>query len=176
MPMGKSLILQEMAYRIADQWYGIKRQPHKETYSPFPINRNDVRTRQLGFEHHVDRPFKFHRFPYWADLYFQEDFYSYDMEYSLESLFKSLHYLGPLRAQPNRTYAWSGAQPHDMGPAGELVVDAILASRRHGEEINTRPNAKSVTMERYIAQWLKHLGLVHDFGLRKSPREDDYTK
>ena len=159
---GKSLMLQEMAYRVANQWFGIKRLQNEDIYEPFPLYDKYVSSRQRDSERRVDRPFKFHRFPYWADEYFQDDDFPFDLEYGLELFLDEVYYLGPLRAQPNRTYAWSGAQPPDMGQAGELVVDALLASRR-SRNVETGPVGCSVTVEQYIARWLQRLGLVHDF-------------
>ena len=49
----------------------------------------------------------------------------------------------------------------NVGPAGESVVDAILASSERDEIIGQE--SKSHTIEKYIAIWLKRLGLIHNF-------------
>ena len=49
------------------------------------------------------------------------------------------------------------------GSAGELVIDAILASRQRGQGVSTEPIRDLWQVERYIAEWLKRLGLVYDF-------------
>ena len=67
------------------------------------------------------------------------------------------------RAYPNRIYARSGAQPSDMGPSGESVVDAILSSREQGDIIRQGKSRRSLTIDKYVAEWLKTLGLIHDF-------------
>ena len=57
-----------------------------------------------------------------------------DLEFALEKRLEDVYYLGPLRAYPQRVYNWSGGQPTDMGQAGELVVDALLAARQRGSK------------------------------------------
>ena len=74
-----------------------------------------------------------------------------------------IYYLGPLRASPERNYAWSGAQPTDMGQTGASVVDAILASRDRGEKVGRINGSSFLDIEQYTAQWLKNLQLIHDF-------------
>ena len=81
----------------------------------------------------------------------------------MEERLRDIYYLGPLRAPPGRRYTWSGAQPVDVGPAGESVVDAILASRERGEKIGRGRGRPRITLEEYVALWLKKLGLIHDF-------------
>ena len=74
-----------------------------------------------------------------------------------------MYYLGPLRAYPERRYTWAGAQPTDVGSAGEYTVDAILASRKWGKSISRGRGKRRRTLEEHIASWLKDLGLIHDF-------------
>ena len=71
-----------------------------------------------------------------------------EFEFALENCLQDVYHLGPLRAYPKRFYSWSGTHPEDVGPAGEAAIDAILASQ---------------SMERYIAGWLKEIGLIQDF-------------
>ena len=50
-----------------------------------------------------------------------------------------------------------------MGPAGASVVDAILSSRERDERIEVTGREPDPTLDEYVAEWLKRLGLVHDF-------------
>ena len=159
---GKSLLLEEMAYRIADgRRFGIRRIPDQMDYDVF-VGGSNIK-RHDGESNHNRRPFKFHSFPYWADGTSQERHFFFGLEYGLEELLRDLYYLGPLRAYPNRIYARSGAQPSDMGPSGESVVDAILSSREQGDIIRQGKSRRSLTIDKYVAEWLKSLGLIHDF-------------
>jgi predicted ATPase len=86
-----------------------------------------------------------------------------DLEFALEKRLEDVYYLGPLRAFPRRFYNWSGGEPTDMGQAGELVVDALLAARQRGLKISPGYKKHRLTLEQYVARWLQDLGLIHDF-------------
>lgn len=121
-------------------------------------------------------PGKFYEFPYWVrrergiplsepDIYFE-------LPFNFEMMMDGLHYLGPLRANPNRVYARTGAQPVDMGPAGEFVVDALLSAQEQEMYVRVAPgHAKSnlVRVDVHVANWLKRLGMVYDFRLEPVP-------
>lgn len=160
---GKSLVLEEMAYQIADWRFGMQRVPGQMAYDVFTQGASSDRSRRVKVEDYNLRPFKFHDFPYWVHEFFKYHHFIYEFQFGLESLLDDFYYLGPLRAYPNRIYARSGAQPSDMGPAGESVVDAILSSRERGERIRRSRHQRSLTIDKYVAKWLKRLGLIHDF-------------
>jgi len=110
-------------------------------------------------------PVKFYGFPDQTKAYFQNTGFLSDFQLELEELFSRVYYLGPLREYPRRHYIWAGAQPPDMGRRGEKVIDAILGSRERGEKISRgagRGKTK-LTVEKYVAYWLKELALVDSF-------------
>lgn len=158
---GKSLIFEEMAYRIADgRRFGMQRVPGQMEYNLFARGPDfDLYRHAKKDDYYLGRS-KFHHFPYWADELFRGYLPSYDLQSGLESLLRDLYYLGPLRVHPNRIYARTSGQPNDVGPAGEFVIDAILSSRERGESIGRDSDS---TIEKYVAEWLKRLGLIHDF-------------
>ena len=158
---GKSLIFEEMAYRIADgRRFGMQRVPGQTDYDLFARGPDfDISRRVKKDDYYLGRS-KFYHFPYLADELFQGYLPSYDLQYGLESLLRDLYYLGPLRVYPNRIYARTSGQPNDVGRTGESVVDAILLSRERGEIIGQDSDS---TIEKYVAEWLKRLGLVYDF-------------
>lgn len=158
---GKSLIFEEMAYRIADgRRFGMQRVPGQMDYNLFARGPDFDLSRQAKKDDYYLGRSKFHHFPYWADELFQGYLPSYDLQYGLESLLRDLYYLGPLRVYPNRIYSRTNGQPSDVGPAGEFVVDTILSSRDRGESMGQDSDS---TIEKYVAEWLKRLGLIHDF-------------
>ena len=161
---GKSMILERIAYRIADgRRFGIQRLPGRMDYDLFARGSDfDISHRASEDDYYFDRV-RFHHFPYWAAGFLQNRDFLFELEYGLTSLLRDFYYLGPLRAYPNRIYARSGAQPSDMGPSGESVVDAILSSRERGEIIQEGFGLPPLTIDKYVATWLKRLGLVHDF-------------
>ena len=112
---------------------------------------------------HLHSLVKCYGFPDQVRAYFTTAGFLSDLELAMEERLRDIYYLGPLRAPPGRRYTWSGAQPVDVGPAGESVVDAILASRERGEKIGRGRGRPRITLEEYVALWLKKLGLIHDF-------------
>ena len=50
-----------------------------------------------------------------------------------------------------------------MGSAGEYVVEAMLSSKIRGEPV---VEGESLTLEQYVANWLKKLGLIHGLRVR----------
>jgi predicted ATPase len=50
-----------------------------------------------------------------------------------------------------------------MGQRGERVVDALLSARERELKVSPGPRKHKVTLEAYVAEWLKRLGLIHTF-------------
>ena len=149
-----------MVYGIDDWRFGMQRVPGRMAYDVF-ARGPDLDISYPGKEANYEgRSFKFHDFPYWVQEFFEERIFTYDLQYGLVSFLDDLYYLGPLRVYPNRIYVRSSGQPNDVGRTGESVVDAILLSRERGEIIGQDSDS---TIEKYVAEWLKRLGLVYDF-------------
>lgn len=148
-----TLTLEKASHRIADgRQFGLRRTHNEMEYVTLP----------LGSQFRYPHTFKFHHFPYWATPEGPkvQDFFI-RLEFELVDLLRGLRYLGPLRANPHRIYAWSGAEPPDMGRTGEFVVDAMLASRQRDMPVTLQPNGP--TIDEYVARWLEELGLVYAF-------------
>jgi AAA15 family ATPase/GTPase len=105
----------------------------------FPINAFSIRSLETG-----------------------EGFY-HGLVLEFESLFSKIHYLGPLREYPQRSYLWSGERPQDVGKKGEFIASALLASRKQGLKVEER-----------VAYWLKQLGLIHDFQVKPIAENRQY--
>ena len=156
----RSLRLEEISYSIANgQKFGLRRLPSQGGYALFPFDSTYESTMP---------PVKFHHMPYWATRDPEIEHLFIDFQYGLSLFLRRLYYLGPLRANPHRIYSWSGAQPPDMGPAGEFAVDAILSSGQQGDGVWVGPS-ELVAIDEYIARWLKRLGLVYDFRIEPLP-------
>ena len=97
-----------------------------------------------------------------------------DTEESFYHLFESLHYLGPLRDYPRRTYSWAGDRPSGVGDRGEDAVSALLASRQLGAIIHMGIEQPR-TVEEHVAYWLKELGMIHSFVVQPiAPNRKEY--
>lgn len=160
------VVVDDLGYGVGQMTFGMRRR--KETKKlEYELFRQD--TAHFDFVHSVGRPWplpppiKSYGFPDQVRAYFQNAGFLADLELALEQRLRRIYYLGPLRAYPERQYTWAGAQPADMGRAGESVVDAILASRERGETISPGHRKRRLTLEAYVAQWLQRLGLIHEF-------------
>ncbi len=83
-----------------------------------------------------------------------------DGSMGLEILFKGIHYLGPLREYPKRTYIQEFRS--QIGSRGEYFVGVILNARTENETIEDNEGT-SYSLETYLAKWLRDLGLIQDF-------------
>ena len=159
---GKSLSVNLMAYRVGNAVFGMS-PDGKGKYSLFAKKADFTFARTRGRAWSLPPPVKCYGFPDQVRAYFTNAGFLSDLEFALEERLGNVYYLGPLRAHPERRYTWTGAQPTDVGQAGEYAVDAILASRERGEMIGRGRGRPRVTLEEYVAQWLKELDLIHDF-------------
>ena len=161
----KPLLVERMAYRAGEAVFGMLRQDNGY-YTVFSEGTDHQLTRRADQDRPFPPPIKCYRFPVQeeADFHFDESTSS-TLELGFEKTLGRVYYLGPLRAYPQRIYSWPGTRPGDMGPKGEFVVSAILASWEQDEEIEQveGQGSHSLTLEQYIAYWLKEIGLIYDF-------------
>ena len=158
----KSPIVARTTYRVGKAQFGTRPRHNIDSYELFANGTGFEFARQMGRSWGT-APGKFYVFPETTRADYRNAGFVADLELSLEKCLQNIYYLGPLRARPQRNYAWSGDQPSDMGEAGELAVAAIMASRERGEKISRGKGRRRLTLEQYIAQWFKDLGLIHDF-------------
>lgn len=160
---GKKLSVKNMKYYLGDIasfWMQSKLDQTKE-YDLDSTGFNLVRRKQRVWP--LPSPVKFYGFPDQVNLYYQNAGFLSDLQLELVEMLKRVHYLGPLREFPKRHYTSKGITPSDLGQKGELVVDAIIASREKGKYISPGFKKSRVTLEERIAYWLKELGLIHSF-------------
>jgi len=77
-----------------------------------------------------------------------------------------LTYLGPLREPPRRTYSWAGDIVPDVGARGEFAISALLAATQQGRELNRGYRKKKDRFDRFIATWLRDLGVIESFSVQ----------
>jgi len=118
-------------------------------------------------------PVKCYGFPDQVKAYYQNAGFLGDLQLAFENFFNQMYYLGPLREYPKRQYTWAGAEPADMGQRGERVVDALLAAIQRGDIIRLGHGKKRPTLEQYVAEWLKKLGLIHDFSVETIAKDSN---
>ena len=156
-----------MSHGVGQVRFGMRRKTvSKDEYELFASapGAGDFRfVHSMGRKRPLPAPEKCYRFPDQTHAYFQNAGFLADLVLAFEERLNEVAYLGPLRTRPERRHAWTGACPSDMGRAGEAVVDAILAARERGQRISPGFRGKHLSLEEYVAKWLKELGLVHDF-------------
>ena len=72
---------------------------------------------------------------------------------AFESIFKEIHYLGPLREHPRHHYIWD-EHPDGVGQHGENAISALLSGR-----------VQLFSMEEQIPKWLQRLELIDSYRL-----------
>ena len=158
-----SIVAETMSYRVGNAVFGIRRTPGKDRFELFADTPAFDFAKAAGRPWSSLEPVKYYGFPDAARASFQNAGFVADLAFALEQQLQSVYYLGPLRAQPERLYAWSGERPTDMGRAGESAVAAMLSSAQSGEKISLGQGKKRRSLEQHVAYWLKELGLIHDF-------------
>lgn len=159
--------VQEMTYRVGEARFGMgRKQSGKTAYelrSTTPDHPDFDFAKGVGRPRMLPGPEKCYGFPDVVRADYQNAGFLADLALALEQRLDRVAYLGPLRAHPERRYAWTGAQPADMGRAGEAVIDAILAARERDHKISPGYRKRRLNVEQYVAKWLKALRLIHDF-------------
>ena len=182
-------MVREMVYRVGEARFGMRQREEKGKveYDLYSDGTEFQFIRSTGRAWPLQKPVKSYGFPDQVRAYFQNAGFLADLELAFEERMRSVFYLGPLRAYPERQYTWAGAQPLDMGQAGEFAIDALLAARERGEKISRGKGHRRLTLEQYVAHWLKNLGLIHEFRVesvgegsqifqvkvRKTPRSEE---
>lgn len=158
-----ALAVPELSYSIDNSTFTLKSRDNKyakyELQSEGPVHLK----RTVGRAWDLPKPYKCYGFPDQVRTYYQDPTVLADLELSLEQLLTGIHYLGPLRDYPRRQYQWSGAQPSDMGPRGQSVVEAFVAFKQRGLTVSPGYKRKRRGLDAMVALWLQKLGLIHSF-------------
>lgn len=114
----------------------------------------------------LDEPDKFYRISDQSRALFQNAEFLSDFALHTEAALNSVHFLGPLRDHAKRLYTWSGETPEGVGAKGELAVAAILAASEQNRKIKRDAKAEPMRFDKFIAQWLKDLGIIDSFSVK----------
>ncbi len=158
--------VQSFKYHLDQLQFGMERQPDGKytlIHDGYPAKR------AIGRGWPLPDPVKSYGFPDQALAYYQNVGFLPDLVLAFEEQFGSIHYLGPLREYPNRSYAWAGERPTGVGSRGEQAVPALLASREQGKTIQPggKKGTRKKSLEEYVADWLQRLNIIHDFKLQQ---------
>ena len=168
------MIVNKIEYGFGGYNFELKRKSEKEgkyTLQARPDTFRFLRTQGRPWD--LPGPVKCYGFPDQVKAYYQNAGFLADLELAFEQLFSRIYYLGPLRDYPKRQYTWAGAHPADMGERGEKAVDALLASRERGEKISRGKGRKRLSLEEYVAWWLRELNLIYDFSVEAITKDSN---
>jgi predicted ATPase len=158
------LVVPDFSYRIGNVTFEMRRKTEKPNEFELHCDSDTFEfIRSQGRVWPLPPPAKFYGFPDQVRAYYQNASFLADLELAFENQMRQVYYLGPLRAYPERTYTWAGAQPSDMGQTGEQSISAILSSRDRGATMKRGKGKKRATLEEYVAEWLQKLGLIAEF-------------
>ena len=151
---------QQMTYRLGEAEVGMNRRPDPRRFnlyargSTFQFEEN----RQFPPLAGVSPPIKCYGFPDDTRLFYRNADFLPTLAYALEERLSGVHYLGPLRAPPQREYRWSGMPPTDVGRVGEAAVAALIGSRQNGT---------GQTLEEQISEVFSEVGLLRKFDVEQ---------
>lgn len=147
------------------------KQAYELIYDDFQVKRPPGRAWPLP------APVKSYGFPDQVNAYYLNLGFLGSLALEFENAFKRVYYLGPLREYPHSSYVWAGEAPEGVGNRGELAIPALLAARERGTTISRGRgrNRKSLSLDERVAEWLRDLGLIHDFRLKPiAPNRKEY--
>lgn len=170
----KGSMVERFRYGLGNNHFSMTRKGTAVSKYELDAEAGDFRfIRERGRKWDLPRPIKCYGFPDQVYAYFQNAGFLADFQLALEQLFQRVYYLGPLRDSPQRFYRWTGGEPADMGRRGERAIDALLAKRQEGRYIARGRGHKRLSLEGYVALWLKELGLIHSFEVQTIAEEGD---
>jgi predicted ATPase len=155
--------VQSFNYLFDEQQVGMTKRPSDDKYD-FWMEKIKIK-RRPGRVWPLPAPSRFYGFPDELTNYFQDAHWTADLSLALEQELARIHYVGPLREYPKRSYLWAGMRPENVGSRGELSVPALLAARMEGRKIGRmrKQRARYHSLERVIADWLLQAGMIESF-------------
>ncbi|NOK08745.1 AAA family ATPase [Corallococcus exercitus] len=120
----------------------------------------------------LSAPIHFYGFPHEAEAHYKFLGDLDSLALAIEDQLDAIHYLGPLRQPPHRTYLWSGEAPESVGDDGSLAVAALLAANERSIQIEDHPVRPFAQL---IAERLVNMGLLESFEVRPiAPHRKEY--
>lgn len=162
----QELLVRRMSYKLDGTEFALTRAKSGK-YRLSSLGSAVKFKRVQGRAWELPAPVKCYGFPDQVRAYYQNAGFLSDLELEFEKLFTGVYYLGPLREYPHRQYTWAGARPADVGQKGERVIDALLASMERQEFISRGRGHPRLTLEAYVAYWLRALNLIESFRVER---------
>jgi predicted ATPase len=110
-------------------------------------------------------PYHFYGFPDQVSSYYKNATELTRLAVVLQNCLARISYLGPLREFPHREYSWAGESPQDVGTAGREWLAAYLAAA--DRKLQPPDSKRKQPFAVVVAAWLKKLGLISSFEVKK---------
>jgi predicted ATPase len=163
---GGKLRVNYLRYKLGEDEFGMQ---HKlDTLANYKLSAKSDKLKLIrspGRPWPLPSPTKHYGFPYEVRAHYQNVGFLWRLQFVYESMFQHIYYLRPLRENPRPQYTWAGAKPDDVGQRGEKAIDALLSSGK--TKIPRGRGRPRLTLEEYVADWLKQLGLIHEFHVKR---------
>ena len=135
-----------------------------------PVNRST--TIQTQFEHFLFYPIRFPTLDIQENYFYEklnEQFRGIDSE--TKKFLRNIHYVGPLRAKPERAYLSTGT-PIEIGNSGENAIPILWANQNEKVFNKTKigGNSKEQKLSVAVQSWLNEFGIATSFHITKPKR------
>jgi predicted ATPase len=164
-PRTSQVFVESLQYRLGsldDRGLRVRMELGKSGYKLTSDDYNLVRN--PGRPWQLPPPVRFYGFPDEVFSYYQNADFLASFTLALETQFRGLQYLGPLRNRARRAYTWAGEVPEHVGWSGERSVEALLAAK--DREISRGFKKRALRFQALVAAWLKQMGLLYSFEAR----------
>ena len=169
---GDSAKVETLKYIIGNSEIGLKREKDSYKINTKPtitaLNFNDLTE---NFDLYI-YPVKFYGLGLQNGISFPSSYYHVQnnifnpLSFQIESLFRKIYYLGPLRAHPRKNYGWTNdTQSQEVGNRGERTIETILTLDNQNRYAIEEEN-NHLLLSQTVAYWLKRLGLIEDFTIK----------
>jgi len=161
--IGKAPSLVQMNYKLGSE-KPIEFSLAHSTGNKFKLSAEGYSLKgEKGRRWDLPHPENFFGFPDEAVAYYQNTGFLPDLSLAVKNLFKSMHYVGPLRDHPERFYQFSGDTPPDVGEKGKLAINALLSAKEAGRSLSAGSKKRYILFEELVARWLQQMKLIHSF-------------
>jgi predicted ATPase len=166
MTSGGEAFLQHARYHLGQAHAAILRLQDGTGYD---LSTVPALSRRPGRPALLPRPTRFYGFPDEVRAQFRNVEWLSDLAFALEKQLDRVHYVGPLRDYPQPSYVWAGERPENVGTRGENAIAALLAAHTSNREVGRGQGTgkRYTAFEAVVADWLKRMGLIHDFQVRR---------
>ena len=149
--------VEELVYRVGASEFGLRRQ--KQGYDLFSGGSDFRFSRTIERARPLPAPPHFYGFPTQVQTWYENAGFLATLEHEFAGCLNTLHYLGPLRAYPERIY---DSFTRIKTGSRETLANLISEAHDRGEQIYVDEKQVRRSVDEHVGIWLRRLGLIHD--------------